>query len=98
MKTFSCPRCEETHFATLCSDCLAEEIHIQKTRSALHIGRCHRCGHVDAEPCPSPAASNVITGCTTKITRSALTGLTQKAVSFAARATNVIKGRPARAR
>jgi hypothetical protein len=57
MNTFTCTHCQESPLATLCSDCLAEEICIRETRTALHIGRCHRRGLVDAEPCRGRAGS-----------------------------------------
>lgn len=51
MKPFVCPHCGQSAFATLCTDCQAEGIRIHATRSIFHVGRCHRCGHVDDEPC-----------------------------------------------
>lgn len=91
MKKASCPRCRESHFATLCSDCLAEEIVIHETRSALHIGRCHRCGHVDAEPCPGSAGSSELMMTQASQPRhNALKGLTRLVASLATRATGVI--------
>lgn len=98
MKTFHCPHCGQAHFSTLCSDCLAEEIRIQETRSVFHIGRCHRCGHVDDEPCPGRIGSSAIMTRASKNSSSALKGLTQKAVSLAARAAEAIKGSSARVR
>ncbi len=58
MKEFHCPYCGQTAFATLCTDCQAGGIRIQETKSVFHIGRCHRCGHTDDEPCPARIGSN----------------------------------------
>ena len=98
MKAYQCPHCEQTHFATLCSDCLAEEIRIQETRSVFHIGRCHRCGHVDDELCSAQIGSGEIMARASLYTGNPLRGLTQKAVSLAARAADAIKGNSARPR
>jgi hypothetical protein len=98
MKTFQCPHCEQTHFATLCSDCLAEEIRIKQTRSVFHIGRCHRCGHVDNELCSAQVGSSEIMARASLHAGNPLKGITQKAVNLAARAADAIKGNPARPR
>ena len=52
MTQHSCPFCGQAVFATACSDCQSEGIKIQSVRSIFHIGKCHRCGHSDSEPCP----------------------------------------------
>ena len=91
MNTFACHHCENNHFATLCSDCLVEEIHIQETRSALHIGRCHRCGHVDAEPCPAAARSGTHLNRTKQIAGHAFGGLSRKTLNLAAGTTHAIR-------
>src|SRR6266404_4308715 len=57
MEEFHCPHCGQTAFATLCTDCQAEGISIQVTKSVFHIGRCQRCGHVDDEPCSARIGS-----------------------------------------
>ncbi len=92
MKTFQCPHCEQSHFATLCSDCMAEEISIQETRSVFHIGRCHRCGHIDNELCSVQVGSSEIMTRSSLYTGNPLKELTQKAVDLAARAADAIKG------
>ncbi len=98
MKAFQCPHCEQTHFATLCSDCLDEEIRIQETRSVFHIGRCHRCGHVDNELCSAQVGSSEIMARASQYSGNPLRGLTQKAVDLAARAADAIKGHSSRPR
>ena len=95
MKTYQCPHCEQTHFATLCSDCLAEEIRIRQTRSVFHIGRCHRCGHVDNELCSAQVGSSEIMARASLHAGNPLKGITQKAVDLAARAADAIKGNSA---
>ena len=103
MDAFQCPHCGQSHFATVCSDCLAEEIRIQETRSVFHIGRCHRCGHVDDEPCSALIGSNETAASGDKASRTrqrraTLKGLTRKAASFAARAADMIKNQSSRTR
>lgn len=98
MKSFHCPHCGQAHFATLCSDCRAEAIRIQETRSVFHMGRCHICGHVDDEPCAARVGSSEMMTYAWRNKRNALKGLTQKAVSLAARAAGAIKGHSARPR
>ena len=104
MEAFQCPHCGHSNFATVCSDCLAEEIRIQETRSVFHIGRCHRCGHVDDEPClaligsSEKAASSEKAGRARQKKKATLKGLTRKAASLAARAADMIKGHSSRAR
>jgi NMD protein affecting ribosome stability and mRNA decay len=58
MQEVRCPHCGQSAFATLCTDCQAEGIRIQKVKSVFHIGRCHRCGHLDDEPCPARIRPN----------------------------------------
>ncbi len=98
MEAFQCPHCGQSHFATLCSDCLAEEIRIQETRSVFHIGRCHRCGHVDDEPCPSRVGASEMVSRAWQAKSITLKDLTQRAANLAARAADVIKGHSSRAR
>lgn len=98
MEAFQCPHCGQSHFATVCSDCLAEEIRIQETRSVFHIGRCHRCGHVDDEPCVARIGSSETVGRAWQNKGATLKGLTQKAANLATRAADMIKGHSSRAR
>ena len=58
MKEFHCPHCGQSTFTTLCTDCQAEGIRIDETRAVFHLGRCHRCGHVDDEPCSNRIGAN----------------------------------------
>ena len=95
---FSCPHCGETHFASLCSDCLAEEIRIQQTRSVFHVGRCYRCGHVDDEPCLALVGSSQTVAKAWQNRGNTLKGLTQRAASLAARAADAIKAHASRGR
>jgi hypothetical protein len=98
MKTFHCPHCGQAHFATLCSDCQAEAIRIQETRSVFHFGRCHICGHVDDEPCSARVGSSEMMTHAWRNRGNALKGLAQKAAGLAARAADAIKGNSARVR
>ena len=98
MKAFHCPHCGRAHFATLCSDCLAGEVRIQETRSVFHMGRCHRCGHVDDELCSARVGSSKMITRASQNKGNTVRGLTRKAVSLAARAADVIKGHSARVR
>ncbi len=98
MEAFQCPHCGQSHFATVCSDCLAEEIRIQETRSIFHIGRCYRCGHVDDEPCLARIGSSETVGRAWQNKTATLKGLTQKAANLASRAANVIKNHSSRPR
>ncbi len=99
MNKFYCPHCRESYFATLCSDCLAEEIHILRTKSALHVGQCHRCGHVDAEPCSGYASSsNNVLSHAHRNKRIAFKSLYQFIASVATRATGAIRSDNARQR
>lgn len=90
MEMFNCPHCGQAHFATVCSDCLSEAIPIQETRSVFHIGRCHRCGHVDDELCSARVGSSETVTHLPQDSVTALRSLTQKAVNLAARATDAI--------
>jgi NMD protein affecting ribosome stability and mRNA decay len=58
MEQLRCPHCGQSAFVTLCSDCQAEGIRIQKVQSVFHIGRCQHCGHLDDEPCPARVRTN----------------------------------------
>jgi DNA-directed RNA polymerase subunit RPC12/RpoP len=98
MEEFKCPHCGHAHFATLCSDCLAEGVRIQETRSIFHLGRCHRCGHVDDEPCTAQIGSGEVVSRAWQNRGSTLKGLTQKAASLAARAADAIKAHSSRPR
>lgn len=92
MKEFHCPHCGQTAFSTLCTDCQADGIRIQETRSIFHIGRCVRCGHVDDEPCSARIGSNRL------MSRQALKDFTQYAFGLASRAAEAIKSGTVRAR
>ena len=98
MNAFHCPHCGQAHFATLCSDCHAEAIRIQGTRSVFHVGRCHICGHADDEPCTARVGSSEMLTHAWQNGSNRLKGLTQKAVGLAARAAGAIKSHSARAR
>jgi hypothetical protein len=98
METFQCPHCGQSHFATVCSDCLADHIPIQQTRSVFHIGRCYRCGHVDDEPCLAQVGSGDIMARAWQKRGTTLKDLTQKAAKLAGRAADVIKGHSSRVR
>ncbi len=85
MQQFRCPHCGKTAFATFCTDCQAEGIRIESVRSAFHVGRCPRCGHLDDEPCaayiePETVATRAWRGWT-----QALRKFGQVAVKLAAR-------------
>ena len=98
METFQCPHCGQSHFATVCSDCQADHIPIQETRSVFHIGRCHRCGHVDDEPCVAKVGSSDVMARVWQNRGIALKDLTRKATSLATRAADVIKTHASRIR
>jgi DNA-directed RNA polymerase subunit RPC12/RpoP len=98
MKAFHCPYCGQTAFATLCTDCQAEGILIQETRSVFHIGRCSRCGHVDDEPCSARIGSNSKEARTGQSGRGALKDFTQMAYRLATRAAEAIRSGASRAR
>jgi len=98
METFQCPHCGQSHFATVCSDCLAEKIPINETRSVFHIGRCHRCGHVDDEPCLARIGESDAVARVWKKRGTTLKDITRKAANLAARAADVIKAHSSRIR
>ncbi|MGD2139897.1 MAG: NMD3-related protein [Burkholderiales bacterium] len=98
MTTFQCPHCGQSHFASVCSDCLADQISIQQTRSVFHIGRCHRCGHVDDEPCPARVGSGDIVTRAWQNRDTTLKDLTQRATNLAARVAEAIKTHSSRDR
>jgi hypothetical protein len=98
MEGYQCPHCGQAHFVTVCSDCLAEQIRIQETRAVFHIGRCHRCGHVDDEPCLARIGSSEIASKVWRNKGAAFKGLTQKAANLAVRAADLIRGHSSRAR
>lgn len=58
MQEVHCPHCGQSAFATVCTDCQAEGIRIEQVKSIFHVGRCHRCGHLDDEPCPARVRQN----------------------------------------
>ena len=98
MQTNPCPHCGQTHFATLCTDCLAEGIRIEQTRSVFHFGRCHRCGHLDDEPCSARVGSSEIFTRAWQNGGNALKGLTIRAVSLATRAADALRAHSDRPR
>ncbi len=98
MNTFHCPHCGQSHFASVCSDCQADEIPIQQTRSVFHIGRCHRCGHVDDEPCSARVGSGEVMTRAWQKRGTTLKDITRKATKLAVRAADVIKGHSSRIR
>jgi|tagenome__1003787_1003787.scaffolds.fasta_scaffold20199199_1 hypothetical protein len=97
MKDYHCPHCGQSTFTTLCTDCQAEGIRIDETRSVFHLGRCHRCGHVDDEPCIARARLRK-TAVSGKSTDGALKSLKQIAFRFATRAAGVIRSSSIRTR
>lgn len=98
MKEFHCPYCGQTAFATLCTDCQAEGIRIYETRAVFHLGRCHRCGHVDDEPCSARIGSNPIVARAWQSGGGALRDVTQFAFRLATRAAEAIRSGSIRAR
>ena len=98
MKAYHCPHCGQSTFTTLCTDCQAEGIRIDETRAVFHLGRCHRCGHVDDEPCSARIGSNPIAARAWQNRRGALKGLTQVASRLATRAAGAIRSGSSRAR
>ena len=98
MKEFHCPHCGQTAFSTLCTDCQADGIRIQETRSIFHIGRCVRCGHVDDEPCAARIGSNRVMSRVWYKKGEALRELTQYAFGLASRAAEAIKSGTLRVR
>jgi hypothetical protein len=95
MKDFHCPHCEQSIFTTLCTDCQAEGIRIRETRAVFHLGRCHRCGHVDDEPCSARIGSNPGTW---QGKGGTLKGFTQLAFRLATRAAEAIRSGSTRTR
>ena len=91
MKEFHCPYCGQQAFATLCTDCQAGGIRIQETKSVFHIGRCHRCGHTDDEPCSARIGSNAIVARAWQSGGGALKDFTQLAFRLASRAAEAIR-------
>lgn len=91
MKHYHCPHCGQSAFVTVCSDCLAEGIQIRETRSIFHVGRCHRCGHVDDEPCPAKVGVAKSVAQAWRNGGGALKTLTSKAYRLASRAAEAIK-------
>lgn len=98
MKEFHCPHCEQSIFTTLCTDCQAEGIRIYETRSVFHLGRCHRCGHVDDEPCSARIRSNPIVSRAWQGGGGALKDVTQLAFKLATRAAEAIRSSSTRVR
>jgi len=92
MKEFHCPYCGQTAFATLCTDCQAEGIRIQETKSVFHIGRCHSCGHIDDEPCMARMGSNRTIERAWQGGSRALREFRHLALKLATRATEKFKG------
>jgi predicted RNA-binding Zn-ribbon protein involved in translation (DUF1610 family) len=93
MKDYHCPHCGQSTFTTLCTDCQAEGIRIDETRSIFHLGRCLRCGHVDDEPCAARLGSRASSAAAWKRRRVALKSFTRIAFRFATRAAEAIRPR-----
>ena len=98
MKEFHCPHCGQSVFTTLCTDCQAEGIRIDETRSVFHLGRCSRCGHVDDEPCSARIGSNPVMALAAQKKGGTLKDLTQMAFRLATRAAEAIRSGSVRAR
>lgn len=98
MKDFHCPHCGQSAFTTLCTDCQAEGIRISETRAIFHLGRCHRCGHVDDEPCSARIGSNPIAARAGQRRGGALKDFTQSAFRLATRAAEAIRNGSIRTR
>lgn len=96
MKEFHCPYCGQSAFATLCTDCQAEGIRIQKVKSVFHVGQCHRCGHVDDEPCLARTGSRRALVRAWQEGNRALSEIRDLALRIAARAAEALKGSSAR--
>jgi NMD protein affecting ribosome stability and mRNA decay len=92
MNEFHCPYCGLTAFASLCTDCQSEGIRIQETKSVFHIGRCHRCGHIDDEPCSARVGSSGTVERAWQGGSKALRQFRRLAVKLAARAAETMKG------
>ena len=97
MQDYHCPHCGQSTFTTLCTDCQAEGIRIDETRSVFHLGRCQRCGHVDDEPCVARAGLQATAAAGEK-RHGALKSFTQIAFRFATRAAGAIRNSSIRAR
>ena len=91
MKQFQCPHCGQSTFTTLCTDCQSEGIRIEQTRAVFHLGRCHRCGHVDDEPCSARIGSNPISARAWQMGGEAVKTLGQSAYRLAARAAEAFR-------
>ena len=98
MKDYHCPHCGQSTFTTLCTDCQAEGIRIDETRSVFHLGRCQRCGHVDDEPCAARLGSKATSSAVWQRRRGALKGFTLSAFRFATRAAGAIRSGSIRTR
>ena len=86
MKEIACPHCGQTAFTTVCTDCQAEGIKIQEVKSIFHIGRCHRCGHLDDEPCSARIGSNKTLARAWQKSKEALRGFRRMALEVTERA------------
>jgi hypothetical protein len=98
MKEFHCPHCGQSTFTTLCTDCQAEGIRIDETRAVFHLGRCHRCGHVDDEPCSKRIGANPVMANAKQKKGGALRDITQMAFRLASRAAEAIRSSSIRTR
>ena len=98
MKEFHCPHCGQSAFTTLCADCQAEGIRIDDTRSASHIGRCGRCGHVDDEPCSARIGSKRMVARAWQRRGAALKDFIELTFRLATRAAQAIRSGSIRAR
>ncbi len=98
MEEFRCPYCGHTAFATLCTDCQAEGIRIQRTKAIFHMGQCHRCRHMDDEPCSARIGSSKTIARAWQMGGKALREYGHLARKLAARAAETIRGGPVRAR
>ena len=98
MNQFHCPHCAQSTFTTLCTDCQSEGIRIEQTRAVFHLGRCHRCGHVDNEPCSARIGSNPIAARAWQRGGEAVKNLSRSAFRLATRAAEAIRSGSIRAR
>jgi hypothetical protein len=98
MKEFHCPHCGQSTFTTLCTDCQSEGIRIDETRAIFHIGRCHRCGHLDDEPCAALIGSNPIAARAWQKGGGVVRQFTQSAYRLATRAAEAIRSSSVRDR
>jgi len=92
MKEFHCPHCGQTAFMTLCTDCQAEGIKIQKIKAVFHIGRCQRCGHMDNEPCSARIGLNRTIARAWQRGSKTLREFSHLALMLASRAADTIRG------